>query len=75
MKTMTLRVTAAAFAAALMGAVGCGSGGCGGTNVNDNSNTPSTTSVQCGAGTYLNSSNQCVPRPNSSNSTKPVTSL
>lgn len=65
MKTMNLRATAIAFAAALAGAVGCGSGGCGGQNMNTNS-APSAPSMQCGQGTYLNSSNQCVPRPNNS---------
>jgi hypothetical protein len=63
MKNMTLRLTAIAFAAALAGAVGCGSGGCGGTNLNDNASSGGATSMQCGNGTYLNAQNQCVPRP------------
>ena len=69
MRILTLRASAMAFAAALAGAVGCGSGGCSGTNPNANSNTPSAPTEQCGQGTYLNSANQCVPRPSSNNST------
>lgn len=77
MKNTTLKVTAMAFAAALFGSIGCGSGGCGGTNINDNSSTNSTPSMQCGNGTYLNSANQCVPRPTATNAptSKPVSYL
>lgn len=42
------RWSAVAFAVAAGATIGCSSGGCGGTNVNSNSNTPT---VTCGPGT------------------------
>ena len=70
MKTWILRLSAAAFAAGLMGSVACGgsSSGCGGTNINANDSSATQLQMQCGQGTYLRN-NQCVPIPTSSNST------
>lgn len=72
MKIVTMSVTAAAFAAALVGAAGCQSGGCGGQNMNTNTPAAGTT-LQCGQGTYLNGNHQCVPIPTSSTSNSNTT--
>ncbi len=71
MKNLILRASAAVLALAAGAAVGCSSGGCGGTNINsDTSGASQATSMQCGNGTYLNSSHQCVPLPSSNNNTQ-----
>jgi hypothetical protein len=43
-----LRLSAMALAAALGCSIGCGGDSCGGTNINQNSNTPQ---ISCGPGT------------------------
>lgn len=70
MKNLILRASAAALALAAGAAVGCSSGGCGGTNINsDSSSNPAAVSMQCGNGTYLNAQKQCVPIPKSNSGT------
>ncbi|MBI3565103.1 MAG: hypothetical protein HY079_07905 [Elusimicrobia bacterium] len=54
------RWSAVALAVAAGAAVGCSSGGCGGTNINSNSNTPV---VTCGPGT-AQQGGICVPTHN-----------
>jgi hypothetical protein len=49
--------SAAVFAAAIGFSVGCGSGGCGGTNLNNNNSAPV---VTCGPGT-VQQAGVCVP--------------
>jgi hypothetical protein len=44
-----LRLSAMALAAALGCSIGCGGSSCGGTNINQNSNTPQ---ISCGPGTH-----------------------
>lgn len=63
MKNFILKASAMAFAAGLMGTLACGgtSSSCGGTNINDNSASPTVVN-QCGVGTYLNGS-VCLPIP------------
>jgi len=55
-----LRWSALAFAVAGGAVVGCSSGGCGGTNLNSNSNQPT---VTCGPGT-AQQGGICVPIQN-----------
>ncbi|MBI3565104.1 MAG: hypothetical protein HY079_07910 [Elusimicrobia bacterium] len=67
MKNMILRASAVALALAAGAAVGCSSGGCGGTNINSDSGGSNPTSMACGNGTYLNAQHQCVPLPSNNN--------
>ncbi len=62
MKSLILRATAFGLAAALSGAVACGSGsssGCGGPSANTDGSTPQQTQLSCGSGTHL-VGNTCV---------------
>jgi hypothetical protein len=70
MKTLTLRLSVAVLAVTLLGSLGCSTGGCNGTNLNDNSASGQVpaTQIRCGQGTYLNSEKKCVPLKKSSNS-------